>query len=175
LIHSIGRETDRDEDAESDASHPGEEEVGSSFVESLASFGSASPPGEGQSGEGDGVDGGAGQALEIDSLVRRSSRDHLLHFRPFHRIRSKLSSGSNEQATLVPMIHPVLSTSCGSEASPPHVPIHGSKPSTTHSSGYRSKGRFKYPPPSSFPDLSPGSIEPSSSSPPSPREQAGGS
>lgn len=36
----------------------------SSFVESLASFGSASPPGEGQSGEGDGVDGGAGQALE---------------------------------------------------------------------------------------------------------------
>lgn len=82
MIHSIGRETDRDEDAESDASHPGEEEVGSSFVESLASFGSASPPGEGQSGEGD---GGAGQALEIDSLVRRSSRDHLLHFRPFHR------------------------------------------------------------------------------------------
>ncbi|GMY24211.1 hypothetical protein FCV25MIE_19453 [Fagus crenata] len=52
----------------------------------------------------------------------------------------KLSSGSNEQATLVLMIHPVLSTSCGSEASPPHVPIHGSKPSTTHSSGYRSKG-----------------------------------
>ncbi|GMY24214.1 hypothetical protein FCV25MIE_19456 [Fagus crenata] len=49
----------------------------------------------------------------------------------------KLSSGSNEQATLVPMIHSVLSTSCGSKASPPHVPIHGSKPSTTHSSGYR--------------------------------------
>lgn len=61
------------------------ERVGSSFVESLASFGSPSPPREGQSGEGDRVDGGAGQALEIESLVRRSSGDHLLHFRSFHR------------------------------------------------------------------------------------------
>ena len=39
-------------------------------------------------------------------------------FKAFHRVK---------QATLVPMIHPVLSTYCGSEASPPHVPIHGSK------------------------------------------------
>ncbi|GMY24203.1 hypothetical protein FCV25MIE_19445, partial [Fagus crenata] len=54
----------------------------------------------------------------------------------------KLSPGSNERATLVPMIHPVLSTSCGSEASPPHVPVRGSKPSTTHSSLLPIKGRI---------------------------------
>ncbi|GMY24212.1 hypothetical protein FCV25MIE_19454, partial [Fagus crenata] len=56
-----------------------------------------------------------GRALphkEISVLYRRPPR--------MDEAGLKLSSGSNEQANLVPMIHPVLSTSCGSEASPPH-------------------------------------------------------
>ncbi|KAF5189285.1 hypothetical protein FRX31_008116 [Thalictrum thalictroides] len=69
---------------------------------------------------------GAGPDQAIGSIV--STRDGSLlsegplpldPFKAFLRVK---------QATLVPMIHPVLSTSCGSEASPPHVPIHGSKP-----------------------------------------------